>query len=241
MFIDPSGLYRVNTIDYARAMGAEVREFVRDGVDMFEITYGGMSRNFFRNSGYIQDYNLNAIFGWSSFLTQAERNAGVGISIISGNLYRNLTVPVTAMLISNANEARARRGSGSSVTVTRDFTVVTPNDYLWIMANFGAGERWDFKYRDSWVDQFPGFAFDEFGLFVVNGVRMKAADLGNVNFGFVASALGVNTLVQLAGAGAAHVMDHGISLSQIPHLGDSPRCRHFTAMGRRWYRQGTIR
>jgi len=178
------------------------------------------------------------------FLTQGELRSGIGVSFIAGNLYRDLSVPANAMLMSNANETTERRGTSSSnVTNTRNFTVVTPSDYLWIMANFGYRERWDLKYQPSWERQFPYTPFLGIdGLFVVNSVRMDAADLGNVNFGFVASALGVNTPIQLIGAGVAHIMDHGgLPRANIRHFGDSPRCRHFTDMGRSWFRQGIVR
>ena len=85
----------------------------------------------------------------------------------------------------------------------------------------------------------PWFTFDAYDLFVVNDVVMNAADLGNLNFGYVTSALGVRTSIQLVGAGAAHIMDHGLyDLENLRHFGDSPRCRSFTDMGRRWYNEG---
>ena len=70
---------------------------------------------------------------------------------------------------------------------------------------------------------------------------MKPADLGNVNFGYVTSTLGITTPEQLIGAGVAHIWDHnGLPLANIPHFGDSPRCRSFTDLGRQWYREGLI-
>ena len=70
---------------------------------------------------------------------------------------------------------------------------------------------------------------------------MDSADLGNVNFGYVASALGISEPVQLLGAGFAHIAHHrGLPLENIPNFGDSPRCRRFTDLGREWFREGTI-
>ena len=181
-----------------------------------------------------------------SFITQAERNLGVTTINIGGIIYRDLSVPVNAMLTNNANEARAQRGRGPIVIKTPLLPIVSrlsPSDYLWIVQNFAAGHRWDFKDQDSWERQFQDIPFHgENGLFVVNGVVMKPADLGNVNFGYVTSALGVSTLVQLAGAGVAHIRDHGLyHVENLLHFGDSPRCRYFTDMGRYWYRHGRIR
>jgi len=192
------------------------------------------------------DTILNNIFGWDSFLSQAERDVGVGISIIQGNLYRNLSSLVNEMLTSNANEARARREGRLYVNVrgVYIFYYLTPGDYLWILENVNAGDRWDFKDYYSWADQFPNVPYHGVDdLFVVNGVRMGSADLGNLNFGYVMSALKVHTLVQLAGAGLAHISHHGIrnqlqNPRYILNFGDSDRCRLFTDLGRYWYANG---
>ena len=178
------------------------------------------------------------------FLTPDELAAGVTTTLINGVMFRNLSVPVNAALTRNANEARAR--GTITVTNTRNFdnrigaSIAAMSDYLWIIANFAAGERWDFKNPRAWADQFPDIPFHgEYGLFIVNGVIMKPADLGNVHFGYVTSALGIPTFIQLVGAGVAHIRDHeGLPVENIPHFGDSPRCRYFTDMGRRWYRHG---
>ena len=77
-------------------------------------------------------------------------------------------------------------------------------------------------------------------LFVVNGVIMGSADLGNLNFGYVMPAFWVPIPVQLIDAGAAHINDHGLyHIENLLHFDDSPRCRYFTAMGRRWYKYGS--
>ena len=84
MFGDPTGLYRVNLIDYALARGAEVREFVRDGRSMATVSYGETTATYRLNSGMINDYAMNERFGWSSLLTDSQRSWGYGISISDG-------------------------------------------------------------------------------------------------------------------------------------------------------------
>jgi len=177
------------------------------------------------------------------FLTPDELAAGVTITLINGVMFRNLSVPVNAALTRSANEARARRPGVPPVNNTRNFIIATPSDYLWILENFAAGQRWDFKDPEAWERQFPDIPFHgEYGHFVVNGVLMKPADLGNVHFGYVTSALGVPIPIQLVGAGVAHIRDHGLyHIENLLHFGDSPRCRYFTDMGRRWYRHGRNR
>jgi len=81
MFGDPTGLYRVNLIDYALARGAEVREFVRDGQSMATVSYGETTATYRLNSGMINDYVMNERFGWSSLLTDSQRSWGYGINI----------------------------------------------------------------------------------------------------------------------------------------------------------------
>ena len=180
-----------------------------------------------------------------NFLTSAERAAGVTTAVIDGVHYRDLSVPVNAMLTSNANEARAQiRGVPAGLPFGFNANLFRALDYAnryrWILENFPADHRWDFKYPQSWDDQFQGIPFrGEYAYFVVDGVIMKPADLGNVNFGYATSALGISTPVQLIGAGLAHINDHGLYHAEnLLHFGDSPRCRYFTDMGRRWYRQG---
>ena len=176
-----------------------------------------------------------------SFLTPNEIAAGVTKININGVYFRDLSVPVNAMLTSNANEARVRReGVPISVPIMPSlfFKADTAYIYSWILDNFAAGRRWDFKDADSWSNEFPGFNFDRYGQFVVNGVLMRPADLGNVNFGYVTSALGVPTPIQLVGAGVAHIRDHGFNTAYFRNFGDSDICRYFTDMGRSWYRYG---
>jgi len=186
--------------------------------------------------------------GGSIVLSPAEIASGITTIEIGGVTFRDMSAPVNAMLTNHANEARAqRRGVPAGLPFGFNASSIRLADsiagYLWILDNFAEGRRFDFKHYRSWEDQFPDTPFHGVDdLFVVNGVLMGSADLGNLHFGYVTSALGVPTATQLMGAGVMHATDHGgLPIENIRHFGDSPRCRYFTDMGRHWYRHGRFR
>ena len=252
-FFDPSGLAQVDFIDYIRAQGGKVENIDPNskGQARVAVTVDGKTSNWILNGGKIDDTDLNKRFGFNSFLTESERKAEVGISIISNTLYKDFTSIVFAKLRSNARAATSRIEGRFSVTAFDvNFSYLTPDDYKWFIGMVGAGSPGDFKEASVWVAQFPGIPFpgvagkDIWYDFVVDGVLMNAPDLGNLNFGYLGSALGILPPTQIIGAGLAHIKDHflenGIPLNTIPNFGDSPRCRTFTNMGRDWYWQWRI-
>ena len=181
-------------------------------------------------------------------LSPAEIASGITTIEIGGITFRDMSAPVNAMLTNHANEARAqRRGVPAGLPPGFNTFPIRWADslagYLWILENFAEGQRFDFKHEESWERQFPYTRFHGVDdLFVVNGVLMGSADLGNLHFGYVTSALGIPTATQLIGAGVMHVRDHGgLPIENIRHFGDSPRCRYFTDLGRYWYRHGRFR
>ena len=68
MFVDPTGLARVNTVEYARAQGAAITNLspAADGRERIRISHGGTSMDITVNSGFIQDSVLNNRFGWTN-------------------------------------------------------------------------------------------------------------------------------------------------------------------------------
>ena len=81
---------RVNIIDYAKAMGAAVEiGTTKSGIRTITVTHNGISGIYYNEIH--DDTILNSRFGWDSLLTAADRNAGVGISIVNGNLYKDFT------------------------------------------------------------------------------------------------------------------------------------------------------
>jgi len=149
MFVDPRGLYRVNFVDYVRAMGATVNNI---GQEMVSVTYGGRTQNWALNSGYMQDYAINAHFGWSSFLTQADRNHGVGIVITGGNLYRNVTAPVNAALAITANHSRELHLNALAGTLMNPSlgTARMTDNLVWFYGQVNHLGPWDIKEPNSW-------------------------------------------------------------------------------------------
>ena len=78
MFIDPSGLVRVNTQEYALAQGATITNLspASDGRERIRISYGGQSMTVTVNSGYMQDSVLNERFGWTNpFISAGQTQA----------------------------------------------------------------------------------------------------------------------------------------------------------------------
>jgi len=68
MFVDPSGLVRVNTVEYAKAQGATITNLspAADGRNRIRISYNGIYMNITVNSGFIDDSVLNNRFGWTN-------------------------------------------------------------------------------------------------------------------------------------------------------------------------------
>ena len=94
MFIDPFGLASVSFTDYIKAQGGIVSDiFQRDGRDMVSVTVDGATSNWYLNSGKMDDVAINTRFGFSSFLTDKERESGVGIGIKNNSLYRDIITP----------------------------------------------------------------------------------------------------------------------------------------------------
>ena len=210
MWLDPWGLYRVNTVDYARARGATVTNLARnaDGQNRMQITYGNVSRTFTVNSGFIQDYTLNNIFGWSSFLTQADRDHGVGIVITGGNLYRNVTAPVNAALTRTANHAMALQIMAIANITNAPGRPTLVSNVLWFYNQVNHNAPWDIKEPNSWRQTIgsthPGRMWTGGGYTYTHtyfrGQRMTAESIGNFTYGYIGAALGLPLPVLLAGS-----------------------------------------
>jgi len=189
MFGDPSGLAPVNMIDYAEAMGATTRRSTVNGVDRVTITYNDISHIFLLGDGYINDSILNRSFGWGSFLTDAERQAGVGIGIVNGNLYRDITTPFLGLMERAANTAAARGA-------------FNPADLLWFAGQFTDGGDWDIKNAGSWARAFPGITYvynDLTPTIMFMGYHKNLHEMGNILYGYVGTAMGIPQQILLEG------------------------------------------
>ena len=148
--------------------------------------------------------NRNAAFGFSSFLTDLDREHGVGIVITNGNLYRNVTEPVNTALALTAAEAAHRHsltyGIIFGMRYCRDpHGIQQADNLLWFIGQVNHGGPWDIKRPNSWNDTigstFPG-SFDTPIYF--RGYRKTPESLGNWTYGYIGAAMGF-TLLELIG------------------------------------------
>jgi len=211
MFADPWGLYRVNIIDYVTARGATVREFTgADGRARAEITYGDTTRTWFLNSGFAQDFNLHASLGMSSFLTEADRAAGVGIVIVDGRLFKNFTTPINNALASTIATAQGhqRRISNSILINTPLFFIPSPNTFVhmarmasWFYDQVDHGAPWDIKLDRVWNQTIAYGTFPGVGVQVYfRGWLMTPEQLGNFTFGYIGAAAGLTHAALIGGS-----------------------------------------
>ena len=85
---------KVNLLDYVKAKGADVTEYIRENKSMATISYKGIKKTYTLNGGIMDDAAINKIFGFSSFLANEERNTGVGIGIRDNKLNRDTITPI---------------------------------------------------------------------------------------------------------------------------------------------------
>lgn len=66
MFVDPLGLASVILKDYAKAMGATIKDYTENGKSYVTVTYDKTSQDYILNNGSIDDSVLNNTFGWNN-------------------------------------------------------------------------------------------------------------------------------------------------------------------------------
>jgi hypothetical protein len=187
MFIDPLGLASVNMVDYARAMGADVKEYTRDGAAHASFSYNGETKNYRLNSGIWDDEIINGIFGFSSFLTTEERKAEVGIAIMDGKLYYDATIPMTKLFHDAKDQAESKQWS--------------LNKMFWFKDKVNHNADWDIKRSDPWSRSvgttYPG-AHDAQVYF--NGEYTTPEVLGNLLYGYAGSAAWISQDMPILGS-----------------------------------------
>ncbi|MCL2353447.1 MAG: polymorphic toxin type 44 domain-containing protein [Defluviitaleaceae bacterium] len=198
-FIDPTGMYAVNILDYVRARGANVTMNNSGGA---RVSFGSKSA-FFADIGSrtMDDRAINSLFGWSSFLTQEDRNAGVGIVITNNRLYRNVTAAVNRALNSATSTARLLNFP------LHDFPGATLHAASWFVYQMYHGGPWDIKVPGRWrgtlgipATYVPGHTTFQQTYFYFRGMRMRPEDLGNWTFGYIGAAVGFNLEMLLFGS-----------------------------------------
>ena len=125
--------------------------------------------------------------------------------------------------------------------------------YVVFYLNVKAGGPMDYKNEECWKSALPRLAFPgengENKEYMLNGNRISASDLGNINYGAVGAALNIPLNVLLWQAGAAQLRDHegfGLIRSQVKSIikgsvnyyGDERDDYEYISMGYNLYLDG---
>jgi RHS repeat-associated protein len=204
-FVDPWGLVPVTLIDYARAMGATVNEYTKDGEAYAKITYGGINKNYIVNSGIMDDEDINAAFGFESFLTDEEREAGVGIYIKGNALLYDITEPVKNALLRDVGLFEAKGSESETNLVEKN---------LWFAKQVGDEGPWNLKRFDgkeyTWVKTLGIPLWDYQMEMYLHGYFVKVECVGNITYGYLGAAMGFGQNLLNVGSAANHIKNHGI-------------------------------
>ena len=228
-FVDPWGLAKVNTVDYAIAMGGTVEYYTNtDGKKCVRITANGITQGYICNSGKIDDTVLNATFGWS-FLTDDHRAAGFGIAIIEGKLY----LDITDTLYDRMNVAIK---DGQSIWV--------PVTLYWFYKQMNHMGDWDIKESDSWnktlgKNTFPG---NDAKVFFA-GMLFDPPALGNFTYGYIGAGVGIPQVVIAGGSAFAEVtsnLSNPLALFKPDNIKGELRGQYYAALGYLHYYQVTV-
>ena len=198
-FVDPFGHAPVDFIEYIRAQGGTVENIASiDGRARVAVTVNGVTQHWFLNSGVMEDFDINARFGFASILTNADREAGVGISIILGQLYKDFTVPINTALSRTADTAE---GLHKYYLDSLTFEGITSGQsvfllgvsYGWFYDQVKTRGSWDIKVADSWnttiaENTYPGQYDTQFAYM---GTIMTPESMGNYTYGYIGAALGI--------------------------------------------------
>jgi len=187
MFVDPQGLVSVNLVDYSRAMGADINEFTRNGNSMATINYNETKVTYKLNNGVMDDTDINERFGFSSFLTDQDREAEVGIVIMDGKLYYDVTSPMTKLFHNAKDLAKDKRWA--------------LNKMFWFKEQVDHKADWDIKRSAPWEKSvgttYPG-AHDAQVYF--NGEYITPETLGNLLYGYAGSAAWISEDMLILGS-----------------------------------------
>ena len=174
-------------VDYTKAMDADVNEYMKNGQQMARIRYNGTTVTYYVNSGIIDDTILNERFGFESFLTDQDREAEVGIAIMDGKLYYDVTTPMTKLFHNAKKLAEDKRWA--------------LNKMFWFKDQVNHNADWDIKRSDPWSKSvgttYPG-AHDAQIYF--NGEYTTPEILGNLLYGYAGSAAWISEDMLILGS-----------------------------------------
>ena len=203
-----------------------------DGVNAGEVGYqyifdGGKSTNKWEATSAAPLSFINNAYVLNVFaLTNAEINAGVGVSRIDGMFYKDFSNPVNSALANAESEFMSKNRL----------------DFRWFMDQVNHEGPWDIKVADGkpWngtiaENTFPG----QNTKIVVNGQITTAHELGNITYGYLGTAMGWTELELLIGGDfAAGSYNGGIlgGLKGIITRADSEEDKAEIRAGIRWYK-----
>jgi hypothetical protein len=134
---------------------------------------------------------------WSNFVTESDREAGVGIVVSGGNLFRDFTVPILNAL--DGARITAQRHSHNGLSPT-------PRGVVWFFRQMNHYGPWDIKRRYSWNDTIAPGTFPGGGVqFYFSGMMMTPDDLGNFTFGYIGTAVGFSLPTLVVGSVFAEI------------------------------------
>ena len=209
-------------------MGADVKEFKRNGADMATIAYDGKTVTYKLNSGIMDDTKINDRFGFSSFLSDADRKADVGIAIKDNKLYYDITTPVGNALIRDVGMFEDRRRDG----------FISKNS--WFASKVVNKGAWNLKYREDdgnhWEETlgipFWGYQTE----MVLDGYFVRVEDVGNITYGYLGTAVGFSQSWLNTGSSVNHFAGHGVT------QWDNERADQANfAIGINWYNTGKFK
>jgi len=209
VFVDPSG----KAMDYDQYLPLTATE--RD-----QIEAAGMRWN---------DAKTDAERRRAQADANAIRSKYVNLTEINGNFYIDYSKEIDAMFNQNFRTAVNMRYVIATMPMDNPLEVV--QTLAWFHQQVQAGGPMDFKNQASWESALSGTYYlgEDSIQFLVNGVLMTSADLGNINFGYVGALMGIGTDVLLLEAGVAQLQkDYGYDLARA----------HFEALScgeTKWY------
>jgi len=163
----------------------------------------------------MDDADINKRFGFSSFLTDVDRASGVEIAIMDGKLYHDITNKLNTLMA----DAESKYAYWNTGAIFIDY----PTFYN-LVRNKGP---YDLKNQPDW----------QHDLFVYNNMIIRKDVPGNMLFGYLGKAMGIQEHVLLAGAGFAQIQA-GTSewWWTLVSYGDDPQDQYWIDYGFRTYR-----
>ena len=195
MFFDPIGTAYIPLRYTAESAGATVGWNANTSIASVHIN-GKLKATYFEGDGkgtFLQDgkmYVWDETYYSDTMLTQADRNAGVTITMIDGKPYKDVSVPFNSVLYEAGSHAEQRWRHDDSL--------------IWFLNKVDHGKPYDIKRQGPWEQTiqstYPGSYDTEV---VMNGAITTPEKLGNIFYGYVGAGLGLPLWELYAGSWVA--------------------------------------